>query len=741
MATLLKEVSKGLTQHGLEVEEDRGGLVVRGEPGGSPTSIWVNEAGRIVRAERVIAYPVDDFSELVGRSLDWLNGNRAGVSYSFQEAQRAIVARTCWSSPNRSPSPSQLHLLVALLDRAKGRDGTTLARVAEGDGNWDEVCDGTDIREAGSVSGSSAPEPGRDPGTLRFLTSRFDPDEIAAEEPATQQAPGGGGGGWLEPPTRAIEEIGAGSEQPETINLGSGAADEEGGSRRPTGGYSREKLEDLVNGTPPSDLPDQPATSRHAFQLAVQQLDNTEGHAKQDLTEGRRSPLRRVMRVLLLVAISIPIVIILFQRVVEPFIPEEDRFWKRWGEEILQPEQTPLELRRQLPMGRELLEAELRDPLEGSQSRIEGSLRVLGDKKRAVLEDMMIVSASSDLRKRIYVHWRASVETGSEPSVKLLKRITVARQKRPEIERYLRESIKQSPPPDPMVVEALTWSENTPNWAFFVKLLGRPGKGAKARAKALETQLPQDNKNCVVLRALIKTGFGSPDAVQTLIDKRGTAWCGGPEGRPLLTSLIKKDPDAADGLLNQQDRPLALLGVNLLREAKTADTIKKLSKVVFSRKTEPWVRERAAEALRGQEEDKVKHATWPLVYVLNDRETPASLRTGIQQTLKSYGAAGVAALERYTTRDRSSTRRYAVVGLGAMELPAATERLVARLDEETDSRLKLLVLETLERHVEIPGLRRLLERKLIVFRRLSQQGKDEQIRQTAGKLYHALKSR
>jgi hypothetical protein len=730
VSTLLNEVSQGLTTQGLEVEEDRGGLVVRGEPGGSPTSVWVNEADRIVRAERVISYPVDDWNDEVGRALDWLNGNRAGVSYSFQEAQRAIVARTYWASPNRSPSPSQLHLLVALLDRAKGRDGTPLARVVEGDAEWSEVGDGKDVREAGAVVPSGAAPPKNDPGTLRFMTSRFDPEELGADDFGAE-----------EPATKSVQEIAAFADQPETVTFGpADRADQ--GSERPSGGYSREALEELLTGAPPSDdIPDRPKTSRHAFQLAVNQLDDKEGHEKQDMTGARRSPVRRVLRVLLFVAIAIPVVIILFQRVVEPFIPPADRFWAKWGEEIFQPEATPLEKRQQLPLGRELLEAELREPLEGSQSRIEGSLRALGDKKRSVLEDMLIVSELSDLRKRVYVYWRDATTTDPNAPLDLLKRITVAGRKRPDIERYLRQAIKQSPPQDAVLIGALEWSQKTQSWAFLIDLLGRAGKGAEVRAQALEEQLPQDSKDCLVLRALIRTGFGSPDAIQTLIDKRGTTWCSGDEGRPLLTSLIKRDPDSADGLLSQQDRPLALLGVNLLRDAGTTETIKKLSKVVYSRKTNPWVRERASEALRGQSAEKVKHATWPLVYVLNDREAPASLRAKVQTTLKSYGAAGVEALERYTIRDRSSTRRYAVVGLGLMENPAATERLIARLSEEPDARLRLLILDTLGRHAEIPALRKLLERQLIVLRRVSQKDTDAQVKQRAGKLYHDLTGR
>ena len=533
--------------------------------------------------------------------------------------------------------------------------------------------------------------------------------------------------------------------QAETVNYGSAAAVQEGiegeAPPRASGGYSREALEELVNSDPQSGGAERPGTSRLAFQLAVQQLDQSEGHEKQDMTGTQRSPLRRVLRILFFVAISIPIVIILFQRVVEPFIPEQDRFWNKWGQEMLEPELTPLEERQQMEMGAELLQAELREPLTGSETRIEGSLRALGDKQQGVLEDLLIVSELSDLRKRAYIHWRDASSEDPLAALKLLKRITVARKKRPEIERYLREAITRTPPDDETLISTLEWSEGTQNWLYFIDLLGRDGEGAEVRAKALEAELPKDGEACLVLRALIKTGFASPDAIQTLIDKRGTDWCSGVEGRPLLTSLIKKHPEAADGLLNQARRPLSLLGVTLLREADTPETLKKLSRVVYSRKTDPWVRERAAEALTGQDPEAVKQATWPLVYVFNDRETPASLRLEVQQALKSFGSLGVEALERWTTRDRASTRRYAVAGLGAMETPAATERLVLRLSEEADARLRLQILATLSGQVNTPVLGKLLERKLIVFLRLSQSDRSEQVRQEAAKLYRTLAGR
>lgn len=726
MSTLEADVSQGLTAQGLEVDEERGGLLVRAEPGGSPTSVWINEAERIVRAERVIAYPVDDYSESLGQALDWLNANRAGVSYSFQEAQRAVVGRTAWSSPNRTPAPGQLHLLIALLDRAKGRDGPALSRIAEGEGSWDDVAEGEDVREAGA---DGAVGERSDPLTLRFTTSRFDPEELM-REPATQPA---AASGWVEPPTRAIQELSTRNTlDAETQNL----RPEDLVAQEPTGGgYSKEDLARRLESGPKP-----PATSRLAFQLAVQQLDEDEGHEKQDMTVARRSLARRALRVVVLLAVMIPLLLILFDRIVAPFIPREHRVWERWGEKVLAPDPTALELRRQVPVGAELLALELSEPLEGRDVRIEGSLRVLGADARAALEDYMIVSESSDARKRAYALWIGQIEAGVEPHLALLKRLNSTRPgARPDITRYLRESIQRSPPADALLIESLEWARSGPHWAFLIDLLGRPGEGAEVRAAALTKELPHDGPECIVLRALIRTGHGSPDSVSILLQKRGAEWCGSREGRELLVSLIRKEPDATDVLLEHHDRVLALLGVNLLREGGTEDTVRKLVKVAYSRKTPAWVRERTVEALSGRDAEVIRQATWPLVYVLNDAEAAPSLLAEVRRTLKTYGSPGVEALETYTVRDRSSTRRYALIGLGAMESSAATERIVARLGEEPDARLRLLAVNTLSVLSQEQSQRSLLRAEaLVLLRKLSLEDSDPQVRAAAEGLYRTL---
>ena len=112
MSTLSEIVIDNLTKQGLSVAEDHGGLAVRGGPGGHSVSVWVDETQRVIRAEEVLCYPVDDFSESLCIAMDQLNEIRVGLTLSYQEQQRALVASTVWTSPSRNPSANQLHLMI-----------------------------------------------------------------------------------------------------------------------------------------------------------------------------------------------------------------------------------------------------------------------------------------------------------------------------------------------------------------------------------------------------------------------------------------------------------------------------------------------------------------------------------------------------------------------------------------------------------------------------------------------------
>jgi hypothetical protein len=131
MSTLQESVIDVLSAQGLSVESERGGLKVRGAADGTTISMWVDENERVIKGEVILCYPVDDFSEELCIAMDQLNELRIGVTLSYQEQQRALVATSVWTSPTRSPAANQLHLMVALLHDAKTHDADALGSVLE----------------------------------------------------------------------------------------------------------------------------------------------------------------------------------------------------------------------------------------------------------------------------------------------------------------------------------------------------------------------------------------------------------------------------------------------------------------------------------------------------------------------------------------------------------------------------------------------------------------------------------
>ncbi|MGE0709363.1 MAG: HEAT repeat domain-containing protein [Planctomycetota bacterium] len=756
MARLTDDVRRFLVEEGLDVEEDRGGFLVRTGPGETPVSVWVNENDRVVRAEQVLAYPVDDYSEPLGHALSWLNLNRAGVKFSFQEAQRAVVGTTMWTSPGRPPTPSQVHLLVALLLRARARDSSPLSRVAEGEASWEEVADteGVSPRRA---SGR------HDPLTLRFTTSRFDPEELRAQAAASESE--SLEAAWREPPTRPLDRIGDGSfaQAGRPIEAPTKSWGEEDrreiaaqNEARRTGRHARgaegEAEEDGEDG--PAEGP---RTARLSLQLAVQAADRAKDYDKQDLTVEGRSLGRRLVRFVLFLVVFVPVVLVLFHRIVAPFVPRQYHFWAPLFDAIglksdakdprplpTATAEGPLEARRMIPPGPELLRAELEDPLGDPEAadRVEISLRLIGDKKKSVLESIILQSPSEPAHKRAYELWireKLAEEPGAR--LELMRQVIAIKQPRKVIVEYLLADLAKRPPRDEALIASLEWA-SPELWRFVVDRLGRPGEGAEQRAKVLTGQLPKDTDDMVVLRGLIRTGQAPPEALNKLVAKRGLKWCEGQEGRDLLLSLVRRYPDAADGLLTHEKVEFAAFAVDLIAEADGEAAISKLVEVVRDKIGTPvktWIRQKAARALR---KNTPSVATWPLVFVLNTQDTPPDLAQDVQRVLRSYpGPQGVRDLEPFTSSDRSSTRRYAVNGLTAMATPAATERLIQRLEQEPDVRVRQLVAANLGELQKEHALQTTLQRGLSTFHHVSRTDSDPTVRREAERLYRSLAGR
>ncbi|HBP19278.1 MAG TPA: hypothetical protein DEA08_16000 [Planctomycetes bacterium] len=742
MPRLSEQVVHILAGEGLDVEEDRGGYLLRTGPGETPLSVWVNETDRVVRAEQVLAYPVDDFSPSLGRALDWLNLHRGGVCYSFQEAQRAVVGSTMWSSPNRDPSTNQIHLLVGLLMQAKVRDSSALSRVAEGEAGWEEVAD-----TEGSVE-PRRPSGRHEKSTLRFTTSRFDPEELMPAKKARRPESSSFDTGWREPPTRPLGQI----------------ADESlGGSLdAPTQDWGPDDRPDDRSAAAPKDSPADDMivprrTNRLALQLAVQEVDRGGEVAKQDLTLASRSPGRRLLRFLLITAVVLPVSLILFQRIVFPFLPKPQRdmlapYLAKVGLDpgggVPRPlptatGETPLEVRRMIQPGADLLRAELEEPLEGGEDRVEVSLKVLGDEKRSVLETIICQSNSLDARRRAYELWvqhKFSEEEGAR--FKLLRLLHAIKSPRKQIQKFLLEELATTPPSDSEVEACLEWApKQGAVWSYAINRLGRPGEGAEARAKVLTKQLEADTKELVVLRSLIRTEQAGPEALMTLVDRQGLDWCQGEEGRKLLVTLVKRHPDAADGLLTNENIELAAFAVDVIEEAGGSGAVNKLINIARDKGPQPyktWIRQKAVRALR---EATPADATWPLVYILNTKGTPDALTDDVRRALRTYGPRGVEDLERYTGSDRSSTRRYAVNGLTAMASPTAVERLIRMFPDEPNTYVRRQIAESLGELQKEKGVQGTLQKGLSTFRRVARTDRDPVVRKEAERLYRSIAGR
>lgn len=756
---LRERVIEGLTGQGLHVEEDRGGLLVRDGEGDHTVSIWVDETDRVVRAEEVLCYPIDDFSEPLCLALDWLNQNRVGVTYNYQEAQRALVASTVWTSPSRDPSQNQLHLLVGLLQDARDRDADALARVAEGEASWEEVAG-----EAAPPPRPNADANRSDAQTLKFATSVYSASELRGEEPPHSE------GGYVEPPTRPFGRISDGSyggEEPSDSDgrtaTGSYRNMSESGRlepayRPPTGSVKRGDLdkrsEEPETNVKPLDssnidefVPTRGPrrTSRQALQLAVQAVDNRQ-HDKVDLVVQRGIGFRAV-KCLFIFMIVIGVSAILVERIVKPFVEKkyfDIEYWFPSGPVVTDQERT-LAARKAMTPGRELLEAELEAPLAESEERIKRSMLALGERARPILETQMVRGTSVSVRKRAYQLWTEyGFQDVEGARLRLLKQIHTSTLKREALVGYLATALRTKPPSDEVIIEALPWVKDAV-WEGFVERLGRPydktndpdADAPKKRAKALETQLKRDDATALVLRSLIQTGHAPKGAIGSLIQKRGLEWARG-EGRSFCIRLLTQQPDGVDSLLAEgQKQEVRLLAIELLAATKTPEATKALIAIVWDRRNSVWVRQKAVLGLRGIASPS---ATVWLVWILNRKEDP-NLQRDVKRALQAIPAdQAVARLLKYLDAKRKEKeRRSAVRGLGALESPRAIDALLDHLKQEPVVAVRLLVLKELAGMQKQKSLLKSLQQKsLVPLRSVSLNDSNDEVRREAKRLYRSL---
>lgn len=751
MKSLESAVISELERQGLFVEHDRGGLQLSGLPDGDPISIWVDETERVIRAESTICYPIDDFSPELCRAMDYVNRTRAGVGVSYREANRSLVASTAWTSPNRDPAPNQLHLLVGLLVQMKERDAPGLMRVAEGDAGWEELVD-----EGASATASGLSSIGEGPATKIIrgndATERF--RELMGIADGEGELTSRGGTPADERPSAKWRRDSVASE---VAHRGAGAGYEGGGPA-----FDEIPTRKLDAAPPSSDAStrrfDEPAAgeehgepkrlSRQALQIAVSQTENVE-LKHYDYTASRRSLGRRLLKFFGVVG-AIGLVFFIFASYYQntltggAFQGLFGDFGDWFESATTDPAEEEAKRRDAMAAGLDLLILELDDPLPDAaahERHVARSLEALGDEARAKLQDLVARSASAEVRRGAFSLWRAegySRRPGAR--LALLERLhaeTPPAEGDP-VARGLLSSLREQPPEDPELIEALGWAEG-PTWRTFVKLLGRPGDGAEARAEALTAWRPkvEGEEALLVLEALVRTEHGPAAGLRQLIAARGVEWLGG-AGEALALRALESRPDAVAEALEVEDDEVRLALVELLADEGEAAAVPHLAEVVRGDPSRR-VRMRTVRALGNM---RAPGATWPLAVELT-REANAEDSQLLDELLialrKIPGEQTAAELREHLSAETPPKQRYfAVKTLEQLETADAVLVLIQDGLDDADERLRRAALAALSRLQGVATLKSTIDQGLSEFRRIARNDESEQVRAMAGRIYKRI---
>lgn len=729
MSALKTVVADGLTDQGLSVDEEHGNLVARGGQSDHFVSFWIDETDRVIRAEEVLCYPVDDFSPELSRALDVLNFRRYGVTFSYQEAKRALVATTNWTSPSRNPTPNQLHLLVALLHEAYDRDGEMLQRIAEGEASADDF-----------VFEDGPPAPGRAarrvvaretmrfqdhaPGSTRYIGRKL-------EEPP----------GWVEPPTRPLTKIGEDewsldAPDDEPSRRGGGVHGMSPEAQQDRGARSNERTQDLSDVLPPRE--EAPRTSRLAFQMAIQQAEQR-APERVDLTKstGKRvGAFFKLIGWLGFVALLVWAAV----NVLQPMYPWlfDPRTYLGEPAPELSEGAKDLAAREAMQPGAALLALELESPIEG-HSFVQPCLDALGEQARGALETHIVQGVTAAMRERAYNLWAEQGYRDVEGArLRLLRQLQTLERPNPDVVGFVISDLKRKPPTDAAMFEALEWIQGDA-WDLLIQLLGHGGDGAAERAAALAKQLPRDNDQCVVLKALIETGQPPADALARLVDKRGVEWTRTGEGRELCDTLVRQDPGSVAGLLASESDDRRLLAVDLLTEVPTEASIDELVRLMRDKQRTLRVRVRAAIGLGAIASPR---AAWPLVILIHGRDEEEALKSEALRALQKIPSAGViAALAEHLESDKRNERYYAVKGLASRGTPSAVSAMIDVVQKDGDPTIRRLAITSLLEMQKEADLRASLDAGLAAFRNLARRDNDPQVRESARKLYRSLTGR
>ncbi len=740
MSSLKATVARGLEALGLHVEQDRGGLTVDDGLDGQRLSVRVDETERMVRVEGLICYPVDDFSPELSLAMDHLNRVRAGVCFAYLEAQRALAVFTSWSSPVRDPSPNQLHLLIGLVQEARGRDGPALERVAEGDGSWEEVKD-------------PEPEPpGPGARTTGRRGARFTDEAPEFEAPTRQLGRATDVRGAVEPVTRRLEpeplrttttrfsSTADGGDDDAWDQVFSGAGARDLATQRqdppvtPRGGQDDEATVD----EPPPSAPDEgfKPTSRTALQMAIQNVERREPE-RVDLSAARQRPARRFLVGLLKLAAFVGVAYVVIEFFVRPFVPHYFE-WETWF-----PKEAEVDHRlvlREQASPKELLRLELEDPLDAEglhEQYLTRALDGLGEELRGELELLVVGSPSGGTRAAALELWsRRGFAEAPGARLELLRRLVEAKRHEEPAEPVvpaLLAAVRSNPPPDQQVAAALDWAKGDV-WRTLVEVLARPGDGAEGRSAALARWLDRDTPDLLVLRSMVKTGFAPPDAATRLVVGNGVEWARG-EGQALLVGFVTESPDGVAALSRHEDEAYRVLAVELLAAAGTPPAAERLARQPL-RDASGAVRIKAAIALTKLAEPAT---TWPIAVELCRRGIDPALATELRSALQRIPPTeSIQQLQPRLAHTRSPSERFvAIQALAALGTSGAASALVEAL-AEPDVNLRRTAAEKLDElgrsEVAKPGLNAHLPR----LREVARTDPTPAVRQAIARVYRGM---
>jgi hypothetical protein len=411
-------------------------------------------------------------------------------------------------------------------------------------------------------------------------------------------------------------------------------------------------------------------------------------------------------------------------------------------EAVLSDAEKKLKARQAIPPGKDLLIAELQDPLPGEAhtSMLNRALDAMGDSAGATLEGLLARAPNADTRKQAYDLWLERGFQDEEGALLRVLKLMVENKHTSSAENSillgLLGLLRSTPPSDEAAHIAFAWAVDDV-WLVLVEILGRPGEGAEERAKILTEQLPKDRtEGKLALQALVKTGFPPERAALDLVLANGTKWAK-TGGRSLLLAIFERDVKAFEPLFGVEKAAVRLTGLELLIASGLREGIPLLVRVM---RTDASGDVRLA-AVKALGDLNVPETIWPLALEIN-RSPKTDIETKVkEEALKVLRrmpeAEVVQQIEIYMAPDRELKERvWSVIALGQLGTPAAVLALLEIGLRDPDERIRRRVIKTLGEQKDVS--RTTLQRGLSVLRDVGRNDSSEAVRKAADQLYQEL---